>query len=721
MIYNHYSCYPAFEERQAARMIIRSIVIIFLVLQSAIAASRVSVVLFPLKNESVDELHEWIGYGFAETFSRKLQGMEGFQVWDPIFMYQTDSAGCDMVSDSLTRLHQIRWQWDVAIGGKYRASSDSIIADFKLVWATGREEPLKVQFKVAGKEPDFFSLCNEALQKAFSAIQYKVSSRDSETLRRGFSNDFSAYRTFAQGYGYEMHGNHNGALTAYARAEEIDPHFGMAACRQGILYRASNDFGQARAAFERAVASNGENPYYAAEYGDFLVECESPATAAKFIDAHRLQLGATADGMKAMGKLYVATGQFQRALALLTKAVAYGPSSLDVEFSLGTAYLAGGDFVRAADIFNHLIQYRPAYVRFYASLGGTYRKAGRLMESTQILESAQKIAPDNTMILIDLAHTYITLGWYEKAAQLLLRAHEISPLLGDITVNMGVVYWYQGKRDEAVRCFNDAAQKATTRQSALNNLGTVLFWGGSIGKAIEAYKKADEAGGKNETILYNIAMAYLKEGKPKKAARYFDEMLALTPDRIDVLLQQSAIALSYKRYGDAEGYFHKIIELLPDHEGAIRGLVEILLRQGRYKEALQPVEDFLERQPINHEFMLQLARIYHKMGWYEVALMKYQAVTKEFPNDSSGYLGAGECMYYLIKEKGDRNYDNAIMALKQAADHSPRNPEPEMLIGDIYADYKGYKELAVDHWRKALAKATDRPTQRQLERKLAGK
>ena len=703
-------------------MSMRSIAIIVLVLlQTAVASSRVSVVVFPLKNESTTELQEWIGYGIAETISRKLHAFEGFQTWDPIFLFQTDSAGRELTADSLLRLHQSRWQWDVAIGGKYRTVGDTIQADFRLLWATGREEPLKVQFKVAGRESDFFSFCNEALLKIIGVIQHRLSAQDSLALWRGVVGDFSAYRTFALGYGYEMRGNQNAALTAYARAEEIDPRCSAASLRQGILYRRANDFPQARAAFERAVARSPDDPNTVAEFADFMVECEAPATAAKFIEAHRVILGKTAAGMKAMGKMYITAGEYQRALALLTKAVAFGPCDLDVEFALGTAYLAGGEFARAADIFNHLIQYRPSYVRYYASLGGTYRKAGRLMESTLILEAAAKIAPDNTTILIDLAHTYIMLGWYEKAGQLLLRAHEISPLLSDITVNMGIVYWYQGKKNEALQCFDEAARVATTKQSAFNNIGNVLFWGGSVGKAIEAYKKADAAGGKNETVLYNLAMAYLQQNNPKKAAHYFDQMLELTPDRVDVLVQQSSIALACKRFGDAETYFHKIIELLPDHEVAIRGLVTILLQEKRYKEALPPVEDFLERQPLNREFMILLAEIYQKMGWFEVALMKYQAVVKEFPDDPSGYVGAGECMYALIKYKGEQNYDYAILALKQASEHAANNPEPDMLVGDIYSEYKGYRELAVDHWRKALAKAGDKRTRDLLERKIAGK
>jgi tetratricopeptide (TPR) repeat protein len=696
------------------------LIVLITLLQSAYP-SRISTVIYPLKNETGNPLYGWIGFGFAETATRKLKEMENFQVWDPVFLFQTDSTGNDINSDSAVKMSRNRWLWDVAIGGSYSVNNDTLTAVFRLIWATGKEEPLSVTIKHSGAVPFFSSFVSEVLFKALTTIQYRPTPGDSAVIRRSVSGSLDAFRTFAAGYGFEMSGDNNAALSAYLRSEELDDRWALAPLRQGLILRKGNDFLQAGQAFNRALAIDPNNPSIAAEYADFLVNCASPSTAFKFINSHRPILGKTPRGMKAIGEMYAASGELQRATALLTKAVASGPSDLDVELALGAAYSSAGDFTRAADIFNHLIQYRPYHVRYYASLGSAYRKAGRLMESTIVLESAEKIEQENTMILVDLAHTYIRLGWYEKAGQLLLRAREIAPELSDVNINLGVVYWYQGKKDEAVACFKEAAVAAPTRQAALNNLGNVLFMDGATAKSIQAYRKADEAGRKNEIVFYNCAIACLESGKLKKAAAYFEKMLQLTPERTDVLVRQASIAMTLKRYGEAEDYYRRIIELLPDHESALRGLVNMLMRQKRYKDAVQPIEDYLIRQPLSREFMLLLASVYDAMQWSEVALMKYQTVAREFPDDSTAFLGAGSCMYDLIKNKGMRNYDDAILTLKRASDLAINNPKPDLLIGIIYADYKGYRELAIDHWKKALQRATDRRTRNLLERKIAGK
>jgi tetratricopeptide (TPR) repeat protein len=701
-------------------MHIRATIAIFLLSVGMTYASRTSIVIFPLTNETGDALHAWIGYGLAESFERKLKEMENFQVWDPVFLFQTDSGGYGMITDSALKMSRNRWLWDVAIGGSYSVRNDTVTAVIRLIWATGKGEPLSVSIKHVGTVMDFYSFTGGVLFKLLNAIQYAASPGDSAIVRRRVVCRMDAYRTFAAGYGFEMSGNNNAALSAYLRSEELDNRWVLAPLRQGFVLRKGNDFSRAGQAFTRAFALEPDNPFIAAEFADFLVNCTPPSTAFKFINNHRPILGKTPKGMMAMGEMYAAAGELPRAIALLTKAVALGPSDLDIELALGAAYSSAGDFTRSADIFNHLIQYRPYHVRYYASLGGAYRKAGRLMESTIVLESAEKIAPDNTMILVDLAHTYIRLGWYEKAGQLLLRAREIAPQMSGVSTNLGVVYWYQNKKAEAIACFKEAAKVATTRQAALNNIGNVLFMDGSTAKSIQAYGKANEAGRKNEVVLYNCAIACLEQKKLKKAAAYFEEMLQLTPDRTDVLVRQASIAMTLKRYDAAEGYYRRIIELLPDHEAALRGLVDLLIGQKRYKDAVQPIEDYLVRQPLSREFMLLLASAYDAMQWPEVALMKYQMVMREFPDDSVACVGAGGCMFTLIKDKGMQNYDEAILTLKKASDLAVSNPRPDLLIGLIYAEYKGYRDLAVDHWKKALQRATDRRTRKFLERKISG-
>ena len=694
--------------------------LILIAIQDVFAA-RISVAVFPLKNESNSALNEWIGSGMAETMFRKLRLLEGLQVWDPVFLFQADSTGWEMESDSLAMLHHSRWQWDISVGGSYRVESDRLTTDIRLFWSINNAEPLNISLSLSGRVSDFFPMVDDALLKILRVIRFRLSVADSLALCNDPPCDSGAFRTFAAGYGYEMHGNPNAALTAYSRAEEIDPRFAAAAWREGMLFRRANDQGRERAAFERALDHAPGDPAIAAAWTGFLTESGKPANAFTFIDNNRTLLEKTAEGLSAMGELYVAAGEYQRGIATLAQAVTGNPADLEPAFALAHAYSMAGDFTQASDLLNTLIHFRPAYPRYYASLGEACRRAGRLTESAAVLESAREFAFDNPAVIFNLAHTYVMLGWYAKAEQLLLRARELSLPMPDIDVYLGVVYWYEGKEGEAARCFEAASHTASTRQSSFNNLGDLQFFGGSPAKAIQAYQKADRSGAANEIVLSNLAAAYQEEHKLGKAAKCYDRLLRRQPDRIDILVRQSAIDLELGRDKDAERYCRRIIELEPDNEAAIGRLARILMKQNRYRDALEPVDNYLARAPLNREFMNLSASICLEMGSYGLALIRYRALLRAFPGDSCGLLGVGESMYGLIKYDGHRDYDNAIYALKLAQAGAPDNPTPLRLMGDIYSEYKGYGELAVDCWKKALAMTRDKVLRKTLELKIAGK
>jgi tetratricopeptide (TPR) repeat protein len=117
--------------------------------------------------------------------------------------------------------------------------------------------------------------------------------------------------------------------------------------------------------------------------------------------------------------------------------------------------------------------------------------------------------------------------------------------------------------------------------------------------------------------------------------------------------------------------------------------------------------------------LLLLAGLYDRMEWYEVAIMKYQTVVRDFPESWEGYFGLGKSFYNAIWFKNARDYDEAIYYLKIAGEKNPRSPEPDYIIGMLYMDYKNYRELAIDHWKKALGKSPEKELQKTIENLIA--
>jgi tetratricopeptide (TPR) repeat protein len=660
----------------------------------------------PLVNKSGNKVYEWISAAVPETFFRQAEGLPGFQVWEPTFLFNADSTGWTMESDSLLKQNWNRWGWDAACGGSYYVSDDAVTFELK-VYTVKNGRVFRKKLDAKGDKKSIEQLCGGLFLQFLGTIDFTPTPAQRQTIARPIASSVDAYATYVAGYAFEMRHNYSAAITAYSRAMEIDPGLSTACCRIGKLFAAAGAIDSARKFFDRCASGPPGGPMIAADVADFYAQHELPEKTLKFLGANRPLLDQTATGMKAVGESLLLTGELQRAIAVLNRALAQGPSDLETDFILGKAYLSTGEFAKASDVFNRLVQYRPDCLRYYALLGTAYRNSGRLMESAKVLENAGKIDGDNVTVLVNLAQTYFEIGWLNDAEQLLLRAQEKEPDAVEICVNLGVVYWRMGRRDQAADLFARAGKLGKHLQSVFNNQGNILFLNGDAEKAIDWYLKAQKSGKKSDVVLLNLALAYLSINKLNKAAYYFEEVQRMSPERLDVLIQLADIAEKRKKNADAELYYRKILELSPHNEHALVQLLNIIMKKERYKEALEPLESYLNDFPNNKKMLLLQADLYDRMGWYEVSVMKYQLIVRDFPDSWEGYFGLGKTMFDVIRYKNGRDYDKAIYYLKTASGLNRTDPGPEYVMGTIYMDYKHFRELALDSWKSALTKATE--------------
>lgn len=699
---------------------IRLLILLFLyVVITPVSAVRSSIVLFPLRNNDNNVINDWVKYLIPEYFSRKLSMIEGIRVWDPVFMFQTDSTGWDMQSDSLLMRHCTRWKWDACVGGSYSVDNDSIQITLKISWVTGTRQQVGMEIKKKALFNDCLHLCASLLLQTCSLLRYSINSEDSLRITRLLKVSSPAYFTYCAGYGFEMNGLFAEAQTAFSRALELDPAFTIARCHSGNIFLRTGNIKQARKVFAKLLRSKKHSLQTRAMTANFAVEQMERKQSFKYMMDSREELEKSAAGLLVIGKYYRRTGEFQRAIAVLRRAIAWGPSDLTAEYLLGVTYLQSGDYSVAIDLFNRLISMRPDYIRYQVSLGAVYRSAGRLMEALAVLETVRKREPDNIMVLIEIAHTYFALRWYRKAGQVLEQANRLTPNRSKILVDLGIVYWHENRQREAVECFRKAATNKAGRQASLVNTGNINLLSGDLERAVKAYQKAYTFGKNNPVVLYNLAMAHLKKGDKKRAVRYLDELQLLVPGRIDLLIMRAKIAQETGNVADAEIAYRSILENDPYNQMAIDGLIKLLIAQKRFEEATFRLEEYLEAMPARGDLMVLLADAYRKQEWFEVAIVKYQMVIRDFPEYGAGYLGLARCMYEMITNGKSQQYDETLYALKQASGKEPANAEPHIMMADIYKNYKHYTQLAVEQWRKALEKTSDRKERKMIEDKIS--
>ncbi|MBD3420081.1 MAG: tetratricopeptide repeat protein [Chitinivibrionales bacterium] len=680
------------------------------------AGARTSVALFPLVNKSGNELAEWISCSASEYLFRTMRRIQGIRAWDPVYLFQVDSSAWRMSSDSVLERHFHRWQWDIAVGGAFDVRNDSLQVSLRIVRIVG-QNPVKAIIKADGAVGDIQSISHELLKKLLELMEIAPVSAQAPYATTAPSHSRAAYQTYLAGYGFELRSRFASALSAYARAVELDPGYGAVWYRMAAINASGGQREEAEKMVAQALAHYNDNPALIGDIALFKLQHAAPDDARRFIASHEKELMLTSSGMSALGKNHLARGEYRRGIAMLTRAVAFGPPDPEAEFNLGSGYLSVGQFSRAADIFNRLIALRPGYMRYYSLLGAAYRDAGRLMESVQILESAYRLNADNITILLNLAITYFRLMWFENALQLLNQAKRLNPELEAVQVNLAVVNWHLGNYEEANRLFERLLKKSTSRQHVYANRGNMYFLQENYRKAIRAYKKADKAGGKDERILYNLARACHLSGKLKEARFYYDEVLRLAPSRLDVLIALAQIAERRGLQSTAKDSYRHILTIAPHNEGALHGLVAILCSEDKDTEAIEAIEFFLQRYPNNKNVRKLLASTYYDMEWYEVAAMHYESLAEDFPDDLELSYGLGKSLHDAIIKKNRQKHKQALGALKKAESLPGKSAKAWLMMGNIYHEREQFT-IAVDYWKKALRNASDRDMKSALRKRI---
>jgi tetratricopeptide (TPR) repeat protein len=699
-----------------------TLMIITVFLTLCLAAScfaRISLVIFPFKNLSNDDVYSWISAGLPETAYRVLFTNDEVRLYDPVFIFQTDSSAWEMNSDSLIMQHRKRWQWNAAVGGDYTISRDSVYFYVKVSWSSDANEPVRMEFNGADKISKCRELCFNLLKKVFSLVQVPFPEKETENFaRRIFNYSNNAYETYAAGYLFEMKGNIAAASTAYSRALEIEPEFLYAGCRSGRMLYLQQKFDVAKNLYERFLKNYPDDPMISAFMIEALGNSEYLAEAASIASRLKNSVNNSSKGLSAIGYVHLRQGEYHRAISLLSQAKACGPENLDVEFYLGQAMLQSGEYERAIDIFNQLIRYRPDFPKYYSSLGAAYKKSGQLMQASIAMQTALAKNNRDISIMIDLSQIWIDLKWYRKALHILEEAIKINPEIPIIYINKAIALWHTGNIAEAKRMFYTAMKYSSVKQTALVNIGNMYFYTNDYRKALSCYKKASAIEKQNPSLEFDIALSYQKLGKLKNALYHYDQFLALSNDNKDVLYRCADISIELKKFDDAIIYLKRILENTPQEKRAINELSDVYITMGYYDEAVSILDDYLIMSPSCKELVVKLAEVYRTKKWFDVALQKYQEIIRDFPELPDGYLGLGICMMEQVKTGKNSDINNTITALKYAAEKAPADPTPEIFLGDLVFLYEGKKELAVEYWNKALKKITDVNERKKVFKKI---
>lgn len=565
-----------------------------------------------------------------------------------------------------------------------------------------------------------------------------------------------AYAQFLLGHQLDETDDAAGAIAAYKRAMELDPLAAEIPAELAGLYLRRNNVKEAMATAEQALkvapanreanrvmgllyAALGDDGRAAARRSRASVDADANLTKAiqhlelaidRAVGESDPSVGAT------LARLYVRTGAFDKAIALLVDLVNQAPGWQEGPLMLAEAYAGSG---RNADAIAWFEQHAPDDPRLLSSLADFYEREHRWPEAAGAYQRALQRTPRNTELKTRYASALMTsggtanLGKAREALEEVVSARatdaralyllsQVERRLGDVAAAEATarrIITHGSGSPWGYYALAEVLEDARRYQAVVDELAPVVA--AHLAKADQVF----EVG----ILLPHLALAYQQTGRHEEAIATFERARKLSPKDPALTAYLIEAQIAGKQYGAAidtaraalvdnpndlrltrvqaralrlSGKTDQGLALL---EGVVKRRADdpmayVALAQGyadaeRGAQAVKVLQDAQALFPSDNALAFELATVFEKQKKFAEAEAVIRRVLARDPQNAPAlnYLG------YMLAERGER-LDESVAVVTQALQIEPENGSYLDSLGWAY--FKAQKlDLAEEYLRRA--------------------
>jgi len=296
-------------------------------------------------------------------------------------------------------------------------------------------------------------------------------------------------------------------------------------------------------------------------------------------------------------------------------------------------------------------------------------------------------------------------GRYAKALPLLREAAKFDPDSATAQGNLGVALWHAGELEDAAEALRKAAALADEKARGLAFLGHVYMQLGDWPRANKALSLALKEDPLSPSLLTAQARAQRELGKPHASRVLLRDALETDPGYAPALFGMAVIAREAGDLARAELYFERLLEARdagPQAQAARAFLAGRKSAAGELGSNVPPSEGARR--------LVQAARRAVERREYESALLNLKQARERYPNEPDALWDLA-VLYDRHLEFKDRAAEH-YRAFKQRFPADPRSgqipampevtprPNPTEIAQDAFA--KGLAAYGAADWAKAI-------------------
>lgn len=469
------------------------------------------------------------------------------------------------------------------------------------------------------------------------------------------------------------------ALNNYTKAIELDPGHTDAKLKLAKIYVIVGTEDYIKKANKLILQVKQENPNSAeAELIDatILYKTGSKSSAIERIEKVVAKEVRLVEGISLLASIYLADGNENKAINLLTKGVSNNEDNIYLRISLAKILAKNNDFIGAEKYLKEAINIEPDEFKLQVAIATFYATSDQVNKAESVLRKSIEQNPEDVrryLVLVELLASKMGVSEAEKE---LSNAVSNNPELYDLKFAQVKFYEKLGKRDEAKKGL----------------------------KLIISNKSYDIEGVKARNYMAKIL---LEEGNQKGAKTYLDEVIAEYPNNNDALFLISKLALANSDSIAAINGLRTVVKNDPKNSEASLLLAQAHELNNESSLAENELKKAMEANPINDQTHVNYARYLGSKGRMEEAV---SIVDKALVYFKDSY----DLMNLKLKTVASQGKDSELLALLDMMEQSKPNKDEVNIYKGQYFLSKHENVKAIEQFEKAYTKSRDKYKALQL-------
>lgn len=297
-----------------------------------------------------------------------------------------------------------------------------------------------------------------------------------------------------------------------------------------IEHHNAGRLGQAGACYDEVLRANPE--HVDALHLSGLIAAQSGDTERALTMIRRAIAGRPNAAMmhNNLGNILSETGQHAAALASFKRVLELDSRFVPAHYNLGNLYHQAGDLEQARLSYQATLELDAGFVPAIAGLGNVLLDLGRHQEAEQQFHAALEADPEMAAAHAGLGHVYQELRRFSEAEHAYRAAFDIDPHDARILINLGRVQRARDDADAAFASFEKALRIAPDLAQAAYSVAEMQLHRGQLEQAAAGFVRALELDPALPEAHFNLGVTCRMQGRLEQAFACFDQALRCKPD-----------------------------------------------------------------------------------------------------------------------------------------------------------------------------------------------